>query len=115
MDVASNIIDPSKEFWEFQFECYCSGMETLNENEFFIKGKYHADLFVRLLHGIELKNIPDKIKDPIMLRAKKEKDYLYYLEKHLDNFFPPNKFGDSTMAGSILGITIHKYIEGNYL
>ena len=67
-------------------------METLNENEFFIKGKYHADLFVRLLHRIELKNIPDKIKDPIMLKAKKEKDYLYYLAKHLDNFFPPNKF-----------------------
>lgn len=115
MTVASNYIDSSKEFSEFQFECFSNGIEKLNENESFIKGKYHADLVVRSLYGIELTNIPVEIKDPIISQAKKTKDDFFNNEQYIDLQFPLNKHGDSRIAIAILHHTIWKYIQNKYM
>ena len=112
METASNILDPTKEFFKFQFECYASGLaQTLETKEEFIKGKYHADLILRIFTGTDLRGIPPEIKEPLLVSAKKEKDKL---TKNLQ-IKSLNKYGDSQIAGIILGFTFWQHIDNNYL
>lgn len=112
MDAASKILDPSKEFSKFQFESFASGVfDIMQTKEEFINGKYHADLIIRVLNGIGIDNIPNEIKDPLLLRAKKEKNELL---KNIQ-IKSLNKYGDSQLAGVLLNLTLWERIYSNYI